>query len=215
MSTTLIEIRRAKASDAVDVAGTHDEAWRAAYQGIIPGNELDKLINRRGPDWWDSAIRKGSRITILQFGDRIAGYANYGRNRARSLFYDGEVYELYLRPEFQGLGFGRRLFTAARKDLVQSGLKSLVVWALSDNEPAMEFYRALGGRAVARSSEKFGAKTLDKVAYAWQQSCEYFFPGIFKTISESTSGGDQIFGARQPVSSAPAARSARRPRAGC
>ncbi len=71
-------------------------------------------------------------------------------------------------PEFQGLGFGRRLFSAARKDLNQSGLKSLVVWALSDNEPAMEFYRALGGRAVARSSERFGSKTLDKVAYAWQ-----------------------------------------------
>ena len=154
--------------DAVDVAETHDEAWRTAYQGIIPGNELDKLINRRGPDWWDSAIRKGSRITILQFGERVAGYANYGRNRARSLFYDGEIYEIYLRPEFQGLGFGRRLFSAARKDLNQSGLKSLVVWALSDNEPAMEFYRALGGRAVARSSERFGTKTLDKVAYAWQ-----------------------------------------------
>src|SRR5665213_1030469 len=144
MTTTLIEIRRAKASDAVDVAATHDEAWRTAYQGIIPGNELDKLINRRGPDWWDSAIRKGSRITILQFGEQIAGYANYGRNRARSLFYD------------------------ARKDLMQSGLKSLVVWALSDNESAVEFYRALGGRAVARSSERFGPKTLDKVAYAWQ-----------------------------------------------
>ncbi len=54
-----------------------------------------------------------------------------------------KVYELHLRPEFQGLGFGRRLFSAARKDLMQSGLKSLVVWALSDNEPAMEFYRAL------------------------------------------------------------------------
>jgi ribosomal protein S18 acetylase RimI-like enzyme len=168
MSTTLIEIRRAKVADAVDVAETHDEAWRATYQGIIPGNELDKLINRRGPDWWQSAIRKGSRITILQFGEQIAGYANYGRNRARSLFYDGEVYELYLRPEYQGLGFGRRLFHAARKDLMQSGLKSMVVWALSDNESAIEFYRALGGRAVARSSERFGPKTLDKVAYAWQ-----------------------------------------------
>src|SRR2546422_6345213 len=168
MSTTLIEVRRAKPSDATAIAATHDEAWRTAYQGVIPGPELDKLINRRGPTWWDGAIRRGSRIAILVFGDRVAGYANYGRNRARSLFYDGEIYEIYLRPEFQGLGFGRRLFTAARRDLAQSGLKSLVVWALSDNDPAVEFYRALGGRAVARSSEKFGAKTLDKVAFAWR-----------------------------------------------
>jgi ribosomal protein S18 acetylase RimI-like enzyme len=168
MSTVLIEIRRAKATDAGTVAETHDEAWRTAYQGIIPGTELDKLISRRGPAWWESAIRKGSRIALLGFGDRVAGYANYGRNRARSLFYEGEIYELYLRPEFQGLGFGRRLFTAARRDLAQSGLKSLVVWALSDNEPAVEFYRALGGRPVARSSERFGTRTLDKVAFAWR-----------------------------------------------
>ncbi len=168
MNTILIEVRRAKASDAGAVAATHDDAWRTAYRGIIPGGELEKLISRRGPLWWESAIRKGSRVSLLCFGDRVAGYANYGRNRAKSLQYDGEIYELYLRPEFQGLGFGRRLFTAARRDLVQSGLKTLVVWALSDNEPAGEFYRALGGKAVARSSERFGARTLDKVAFGWQ-----------------------------------------------
>src|SRR2546423_15425650 len=48
MSTTLIEIRRAKAADAVTVAETHDEAWRNAYRGIIPGSGLGKLIIRRG-----------------------------------------------------------------------------------------------------------------------------------------------------------------------
>ena len=167
MSTVLIEIRRAKASDAAAVADTHDEAWRGAYQGVIPGVELEKLVTRRGADWWDSAIRKGSRIAILAFGDKVAGYANYGRNRARSLFYEGEIYELYLRPEYQGLGFGRRLFTSARRDLAQSGLKSFVVWALSDNDPAVEFYKALGGKTIARSSERFGEKSLDKVAFAW------------------------------------------------
>jgi ribosomal protein S18 acetylase RimI-like enzyme len=167
MSTILIEVRPAKAADAPAVAATHDEAWRAAYQGIIPGAELEKLINRRGPQWWDSAIRKGSRVSVLSFGDRVAGYANYGRNRARSLQFEGEIYELYLRPEFQGLGFGHRLFSAAKRDLIQSGLRSMVVWALSDNEPAVEFYRALGGRMVARSSERFGNKSLDKVAFAW------------------------------------------------
>jgi ribosomal protein S18 acetylase RimI-like enzyme len=167
MSTVLIEIRRARPADAKSVAATHDDAWRNAYQGVIPGPELERLIARRGEAWWDSAIRKGSRISILGFGDMVAGYANYGRNRARSLYYDGEIYELYLRPEFQGLGFGRRLFTAARRDLAHSGMKSVVVWALSDNEPAVDFYRALGGRAGARSSEKFGDKVLEKVAYAW------------------------------------------------
>lgn len=167
MSTVLIEIRQARLADANAVAAAHDDAWRAAYRGIIPGAELDKLVNRRGAQWWESAIRKGSRISVLVFGDQIAGYTNYGRNRARSLHYEGEIYEVYLRPEFQGLGFGRRLFSAARRDLAQSGLRTMVVWALSDNDPAVDFYRALGGRLVARSSERFGQKTLDKVAFAW------------------------------------------------
>src|SRR5258707_12224020 len=144
MSTILIEVRRAKPSDAAAIASTHDDAWRTAYQGVIPGPELDKLINRRGPDWWESAIRKGSRIAILVFGDTVAGYANYGRNRARSLYYDGEVYELYLRPEFQGLGFGRKLFSAARRDLVQSGVQSLVGWGLSANAPGGALFLTLG-----------------------------------------------------------------------
>jgi ribosomal protein S18 acetylase RimI-like enzyme len=167
MSTLVIEIRRAKVADTKAVAAVHDAAWRNAYQGMIPGLDLDRLITRRGPAWWESAIRKGSRISILAIGDQIAGYANYGRNRARSLHYDGEIYELYLRPEYQGLGFGRRLFTAARRDLAQGGLKSMVVWALSDNEPAVEFYSALGGNAIARSSERFGQRNLEKVAFGW------------------------------------------------
>jgi ribosomal protein S18 acetylase RimI-like enzyme len=155
MSTTLIEVRPARAADASAVASTHDEAWRAAYQGIIPGAELEKLINRRGPQWWDSAIRKGSRVSVLVFGDKVAGYANYGRNRARSLHFEGEIYELYLRPEFQGLGFGRRLFSSARRDLLQSGLKSMVVWALSETIPPPNSTARLAAawwRAPRRSS---------------------------------------------------------------
>jgi hypothetical protein len=46
-------------------------------------------------------------------------------------------------------------------------LKGLVVWALSDNDSALKFYRALGGRAVARSSQCFCTRSLDKVAFGW------------------------------------------------
>src|SRR4029450_4204026 len=84
MSTTLIEVRPAKAADAAAVASTHDEAWRSAYTGIIPRADPEKPITRRGPKGWDGTIRKGSRVSVLVFGDKVAGYANYGRNRARS-----------------------------------------------------------------------------------------------------------------------------------
>lgn len=167
MKTVTTEIRLARPSDATAVARVHDEAWRAAYRGLIPGAELEKLISRRGPGWWESAIRKGNRIALLGFGEEVAGYANYGRNRAKALSYEGEIYELYLRPQFMGLGLGRQLFEAARKDLSAHGLDSLVIWALSDNESAVRFYRALGGRPVARSSETFGARSLDKTAFGW------------------------------------------------
>jgi len=119
------------------------------------------IASPQAAGWTGFTARPGARIAQ-------SAAQNYGRNRARSLVYDGEIYELYLCPEFQGLGFGRRLFTAARRDLAQSGLKSLVIWALSDNEPAVAFYKALGGRAIARSSERFGQKSLDKVAFGWQ-----------------------------------------------
>jgi hypothetical protein len=57
MNTSLIEIRRAEAPDALALASIHNDAWRNAYQGIIPGPELDKLINRRGGKWWDGGGR--------------------------------------------------------------------------------------------------------------------------------------------------------------
>ena len=41
MSTTLIEIRRAKSSDAVDVAETHDEALR--YMRVLHEDVIGRL----------------------------------------------------------------------------------------------------------------------------------------------------------------------------
>jgi len=41
------------------------------------------------------------------------------------------------------------------------------VWALSEKRKRGGIYRALGGKAVARSSEKFGTRVLDKVAFGW------------------------------------------------
>ena len=167
MVETVVTIRGARTSDADDIAEVHDAAWRDAYRGIIPGRELEKMIARRGPKWWHTAIVRGTRLAVLDFDESIAGYASYGRNRVPSLPYGGEIFELYLAPEFQGLGFGRRLFDAARRDLADHGHASTLVWALADNERALLFYRHLGGRVIREAHERFGSELRGRVAFGF------------------------------------------------
>ena len=167
MVKTLINIRPAQIDDASEISGVHDNSWYDAYRGIIPGRELNRMIARRGPLWWKSAIRRGSRLLVLEYDHIICGYASYGRNRVMSLPYQGELFELYLTPEFQGLGFGRRLFNSMREDLARQGYQNLLVWALADNDRALGFYTHLGGREIRRAPEKFGTELRERLAFAF------------------------------------------------
>jgi ribosomal protein S18 acetylase RimI-like enzyme len=164
MFDAVITIRNAQLADAQSIAEVHDAAWRDAYRGIIPGRELERMIARRGPRWWEAAIQRGSRIVVLEFDEAVEGYASYGPNRVPALPYQGEIYEIYLAPEFQGLGFGRGLFKAARADLADHGYTTALVWALADNERAVAFYRKLGGRLLREAHERFGAESRKRLA---------------------------------------------------
>ncbi len=168
MNTLTIDIRKAEIRDADAIAEVHHEAWRGAYAGIIPHRALTAMINRRGGEWWANAIRRAATVLVIEIGGKIAGYATLGRNRARELKQQGEIYELYLRPECQGIGLGTRLFSAARQRLADHGLKGMVVWALEENENALAFYSGAGGRDIAEGVEVFDQKALRKVAFVWE-----------------------------------------------
>ena len=168
MKELVISIRRAKSEDAAALSGVFDSAWREAYQGIIPALALERMMARRGPRWWLSTIGRGRPLVVLDIGETIGGYVSYGRCRDRSLPADGEIDELYLAPEYQGLGFGTRMFKAVRNDLGDREIKRIVVWALSDNERACAFYQRLGGKLVAETTERIGGAQLSKVAYLFR-----------------------------------------------
>ena len=167
MNTVTIDIRRAEPRDAGAIADVHHIAWQGAYAGIIPYKALNTMINRRGTQWWANAIRRAASVLVIEIGGEIAGYATLGRNRARDLPQQGEIYELYLKPEYQGIGLGQRLFDKARQKLAAHGLSGLVVWALEDNAGAVSFYERAGGRDVAEGVEVFDHKALRKIAFVW------------------------------------------------
>ena len=163
----MMDIRLSKPADSAALAALHGDAWRYAYRGIIPGISLERMIARRGPAWWERMHGSSHRVLVLEFDKRVAGYATFGPCRTRSVPPMGEIYELYFRPEFQGIGFGKRLFIEARRDLSESIFFGLLVWALADNDLACRFYTALGGRERIRAHERIGGIRLEKIGFVW------------------------------------------------
>ncbi len=167
MSILSLGTRNALVADAHGISVVHDASWRQAYSGLIPYKALDTMIRRRDANWWSRAIQNSTRVMVLEAADQIVGYATYGPNRVSALTHDGEVYELYLMPEYQGVGLGKKLFLAAREELARLSMKGCVVWVLEENQSAIRFYRNAGGDDIAEGNEVFNGKTLNKIAFAW------------------------------------------------
>lgn len=161
-----VSIRPATATDAAALAGIFEASWRQAYTGIIPYERLAETIKRHGERWWRRALSGGGGHLILEVLGEPAGYATYGSSRHRGQ-QEGEIYELYLAPLYQGLGFGEHLFEACRACLDERGFRGLIVWVLSENRPARSFYAHRGGLAKLRRIDVSTGVPLEKLGYVW------------------------------------------------
>lgn len=161
-----VRVRAAKNADAAALVTVFAETWKSSYAGIIPHHHLEGMIQRRSKAWWAAAVRGGDGILVVEHEGQIAGYATYGSARGRGT-HQGEIYELYIAPVYQGVGLGEHLFEACRARLDARGLRGLVVWALEDNAAAADFYWRRGGRPFQKVREAFGQTQLGKVGFGW------------------------------------------------
>lgn len=165
-SSATIKIRDATLKDAGALEDVYQASWRHAYTGIIPHDRLDAVILRRGVNWWRKALRSGDRILLIEVLGVVGGYASFGASRHGGPE-EGEIYELYLAPTYQGIGLGEILFEACRGRLDARGLRGLIVWVLANNEPARGFYIRRGGRPAYQRIDRSTGHRLEKIAYLW------------------------------------------------
>ena len=145
-----MKAREATPDDAPGIAAVHVASWNAAYRGVIADEALDALTEERLAAEWRAGIEspdpQGSKVTVVEDGGRVAGYARYGPARDDDLdpAAVAEVYGFYLHPAMWGRGGGRALMEHVVADLEGRGFGTAVLWVVQVNERAQAFYRRLG-----------------------------------------------------------------------
>ena len=89
--------------------------------------------------------RRVAEVLIGHHGGEPAGFALFFHNFSTFLGRPGIYLEdLYVRPKYRGMGFGKALLARLAKLAKERGCGRLEWWVLDWNEPAIRFYKALG-----------------------------------------------------------------------
>jgi ribosomal protein S18 acetylase RimI-like enzyme len=128
---------------------------------------------------WSRTIgdARQSVITATDADHGVVGFASFGPARRNALpaggrfaggedVKAGEIYTLYVLPEFQDCGIGRQLLAAAFAAMAGKGYGCGLLWVLRDN-PSRYFYERVGGKAIAERQERLWGCVTDQVCYGW------------------------------------------------
>src|SRR5215471_3162626 len=173
-----ITIRPARPGDAPSIARLDVETWRTTYAGVLSSVYLVGLSERRRELGWRGVILREPRDVRVAAGEdgAILGFGSCGPNRGDRLF-AGEVFTLYVAPDWQDQGIGRRLLIALFRRLVAAGRPSAILWVLRDN-PSRFFYERLGARQMRHRTLAVGGSAVEAVAYGWPD-----LPGFLAAVS--------------------------------
>ena len=167
-------IRKATLDDIPAIARVHVDTYQATYKGIIPDRSLaNQSYIKRQSSWeriFDRALDSSKFIYVAENQTKqIIGFVHGGLEREGNLVYKGEIYAIYVLPNYQQQGVGRNLWQTAIEKLNRMGINSLIVWVLADNS-ACQFYEALKGVKIRTKQIKRGDKTLTAIAYGWSNT---------------------------------------------
>lgn len=170
MDELALTIRVARPTDAAEVARIYIDSWHDTYPAVLPRAMLCAMTLDGQTARWQAAIRQQKREAVLVAEDAKAGIvamASLGPARDKNLGYDGEVYTLYVDPNYFGRGVGRAMLRGAFAVLRARGFHSCQIWAHAKNN-ARFFYEALGGRVIAERTARMMGDTVPETGFGWR-----------------------------------------------
>lgn len=130
-------------------AYVHYKSWQESYSGIV---DADYLKNKVTFEYCLAMAQKyPDNILVAKDGERVVGFAAYGKYRDDSIADCGEIYAIYVLKEYQKKKIGYALMRASCDKLKE--YKRIALWVLKDNRKAIDFYEKYGFSPDGTESE--------------------------------------------------------------
>lgn len=126
---------------------TRQRVWDATYRGIYPDEAIDQFDFL----WHEQAESRRLKnpeyhCFLLMDEENCAGYIAFGNVfPAREDAPSFRLHSLYLLPDYQGAGLGRKLFDMTKVACRAAGKNRFSLDCHPDNKPALGFYTHMGG----------------------------------------------------------------------
>ena len=117
-------------------AFVHWKCWQETYPGLVSQAYLDNLTLEKTEE---KAFQWRDNILVAKDGDGVVGFVGYGKSSEADT---GEVFALYVLPEYHGTGVGRQLMDAALEKL--ASYPHICLWLVKGNARALRFYEKCG-----------------------------------------------------------------------
>ena len=171
-------IRPATSQDIPVIAALHIAGWKGAYGGIVNQDYLDSLtVEKRIKDWTEWMGSGESEIFLAEENANPAGFVVIGRTKTPPPgsspirpSHSGEIYALYLDPQFWRQGVGTALIKHAAQELKARKHSSICLWVLEANVRGKAFYEKMGGQRLGGKMIEIGPSTLKEICYGWKDT---------------------------------------------
>lgn len=165
-----MQIREMISHDLIAIARVNVDTFRETQRGIVPNQLINSLSYERAVQRFQRLLDKKEQLsTIFVAEDRgsILGYAMAGLAREPIPRYVGELYGIYILPQYHGNGIGRHLMSFVAQHLRAQKIHSMFVVVFSANLTAIKFYEALGAEKLYDRTVPFDGADLKETIYGW------------------------------------------------
>lgn len=118
-------------------------------------------------------INRTDRFILGLFSDeQLIGISGFFRHEPIKAFHKGTVWSVFVNPDFQGKGHGRKLMDETLKDAWKmESLETILIGVSSDNPTAINLYRSLGFIDYGREPNclKHEGKYVDEILMVMQR----------------------------------------------